>query len=232
MSQQQVADWNWGDDAAQSPRPQHPRTPWDPDGLGVEPPRAPRPLPVGVRVAAPVLSESVEPNRVHTLRPTDLRMRNWRLRVPPGAEPVRYVPRYPGMDRKSHWWEETLTWEHPITGEVRRCPAQALEPWGDPWWQSTQRINAELAHRVCTCGAVTWPGGSLCVCAHELTGWTEYDDYWMEPEFGVSVKIAVDSNKPVTVKPRTLPAQHPMSTWRSRFRDRLWRWTRPLAKEI
>lgn len=229
--------WDWGDSATDPTTggapitPLYPRTPWDPDGVGIAPPRTPRLLPIGAHAAAPVLSESVEPDRVRALRPTDLRMRNWRLRIPQDAEPVRYAPRRDGMQRK-HWWEEALTWEHPITGEVRRCPAQPIGPWVDPWHMNTRELTSELARRVCTCGAATWPGGSLCVCAHDVTGWTQYDDIWQDPYLTAGVTSVVTTNKSATVRPRTLPAQHPMSTWRSRFRDRLWRWTHPiLAKE-
>lgn len=213
-------DWDGGP-------PAHPRTPWDPNGLGIAPPRTPKPLPVGVRTAPPILSGSVEPDRVRMLRPTDPRMRGWQLVVPHGAGPVRYVPRYTGVQRENNWWEEVLTWER--DGERRTCPAEPLGPWLDPWWNSTKTLTAELKRRVCTCGAADWPGGSLCVCAHEVTGWTEYDDIWADPDFtrGAGVGIAV-----VTKPARKLPAQYPMSTWRGRFRSWWWHATHPtLTKE-
>ncbi len=223
-------DWDWGDPAPQS---SHPRTPWDPHGVGLAPPRTPKPLPVGVNVSMPVLSTVAEPaDRVRDLRPTDLRMQNWLLCAPAGAGPVRYTPGKT-IGSTGNWWEGVLTWER--RGEFRRCPAQPLRPYSDMWSTSTWQLIAELEKRCCTCGAADWPGGSLCVCAHEVTGWTQYDEFWVEPEFGASVGVGTGypdkAAAPVPKRHRTLPAQYPLSTWRGRLRDRLWRWTHLNSKE-
>ncbi|CRZ17594.1 hypothetical protein [Mycolicibacterium neworleansense] len=63
-----------------------------------------------------------------------------------------------------------------------------------------------------------------------MTGWTEYDDIWADPDLTGGAGAGV-STVVVTKPARKLPAQYPMSTWLSRFRDRIWRWTRPNPKE-
>lgn len=187
----------------------------------------------------PMFSSTVEPDPRPYLEPLDPRMGGWRLYDPDRAvAPERYllrqgsaleplgigvsVYRAPSGIFYRPFSTEIL-WENPDGGELRFCVPRSYAAWGEPWQSDNDRIAAEVERRrTCICGSKKHADlnlGIACYC--ELPGWSYYEEYWTHV------------TKPVSepVKPRTLPAQHPISTWRSRFRDRLWRWTHPLAKE-
>ncbi|AYM40337.1 MULTISPECIES: hypothetical protein [Mycobacteroides] len=160
-----------------------------------------------LRFDVPELSESITPNRMFELVPTDPRMRGWRRYDRKKAIAPQLYPeaRTQGWDETWHGGRLVLVWEHPVTGELRRCAAAPLEPWVDPWAADNERVLTEIKRRM-------W--GS---------GWSYTDSFWTE------------NIKPVDAPPRrrTLPAQYPMSTRRSRIRDWWWRVThRPIDAEI
>lgn len=187
---------------------------------------------------APLFSSTVEPDPRPYLEPLDPRMGGWRLYDPDRAvAPDRYLLRQGSADEPLSLGVSVyrapsgifyrplsteILWGNPVGGELRFCVPRSYAAWGDPWQSDNDRIAAEVERRrTCVCGSKKHPDvGIACYC--ELPGWTYFDEYWTEV------------TRPVTapVRPRTLPAQHPAGTWRSRLRDRLWRWTHPiLTKE-
>ncbi|MDO2981370.1 MULTISPECIES: hypothetical protein [Mycobacteriaceae] len=182
---------------------------WDPLGLGLAPPK---PHDEERRFDAPILSAAVKPNRRPERVPADPRMRGWRVYNRKTAiAPDRY------RDVDTHANGDELVWEHPVTGELRRCEAVYLDVWDDPWREDTERILAEIKSRICTCDRVidgdSWDLGP-CTCGRDQ-GWSYSEEYWTE------------TIKPVNTpkRQRKLPAQYPMHTRWGRFRDRWWRLT-------
>lgn len=106
------------------------------------------------RYDAPELSTSVRPNRMSELVPTDPRMQGWRQYDPKRAiNPHRYRGvDTDGDDETWHGGRLYLVWEHPVTGELRRCAAARLEPWTDPWAADNARVLTEIQKR----GAAGW----------------------------------------------------------------------------
>lgn len=181
-------------------------------------PLPPLARPPGQRFDVPTLSVGVEPDRTSELVPADPRMHGWRLHPPRNASPVKYSRRPAnGEWFEEGWWEDVpLLWEHPVTGEYRRCPAAPLGPWLDPWAEDTRRCLDEVRRRACTCNADQLRRelglDAACSCG-DPTGWNATDTFWFE------------QHAPVPARRRALPAQYPMSTRRSRLRDWWWRMT-------
>ncbi|OHU33343.1 hypothetical protein BKG79_22315 [Mycobacteroides chelonae] len=146
------------------------------------------------RFDVPKLSESIAPDRIPELVPTDPRMRGWRQYDQKRAiDPQRYGGvDTDGADDTWHGGRLVLVWEHPVTGELRRCAAAPLDPWTDPWAADNERVLAETRRRMST------------------GGWTYSDAFWTE------------NIKPVPKRKRTLSAQYPMYTRWGRFRSWWW----------
>jgi hypothetical protein len=188
----------------------HEYTQWDPLGLGLA---RPAPHDEQRHCGLPELSSAVEPNLLPTRVPSDPRMRGWRVYSRKTAiDPERYR----GVDTDAVG--DVLVWEHPTTGELRRCSAVYLDWWDDPWREDNERIHAEIKRRVCTCKHFVdidgdWGDPAPCECGRHDGRWTYGDSFWTE------------NIKPVPKRRRAVPAQYPMHTRWGRFKDRLWRLT-------
>lgn len=180
---------------------------WDPLGLGLAPPK---PHDEEQRFDAPILSTAVKPNRLQERVPADPRMRGWRVY---NRKTAIAPERYRNVDTRANG--DVLVWEHPVTGELRRCQAVYLDVWDDPWREDTERILAVIESRICMCDRTfdsdTWEQ-TPCTCGRDQGSWTYSDDFWTE------------NIKPVEVpkRHRTLPAQFPMDTRWGRFRSWWW----------
>lgn len=179
---------------------------WDPLGLGLRPPK---PHDEEQQFEAPILSTAVKPNRRPERVPADPRMRGWRVYNRKTAiAPERY------RDVDTHADGDVLVWEHPVTGELRRCEAVNLDIWDDPWREDSERILAEIESRICSCERTfdgePWDDLAPCTCGRRIIGWTYADSFWTE-------KI-----QPVPKRQRKLPAQFPMDTRWGRLRSWWW----------
>ncbi|WP_078315381.1 hypothetical protein [Mycobacterium sp. D16Q16] len=204
-----TADDDWDDDWSDSPAPAA-GPDWDPLGLGLA---RPEPHDTAQQFGTPPLSVAVTPNRLPERVPSDPRMRGWRVY---NRKTAIAPERYRGVNTRANG--DVLVWEHPLTGELRRCKAVHLDVWDDPWREDSERIATEIKSRICMCDRAldpdTWELAS-CSCGRDRGSWTYSDDFWTE------------NIKPVDVpkRQRKLPAQYPIHTRWGWFRDRWWRVT-------